>query len=221
MDESSLLKHVSELKGKVEGPPVELELERLREESLALQRSLKKKAKGLHVKREKASVRLAKEVNEILAKLEMAGNRFSVECSLSSELQRSGGTDVVFMLRPTEEAPSNPLHESASGGERSRALLGICSALRGAMGSPLLVFDEVDTNIGSRLGKPISEAFRSLSSEAQVICVTHLAPVAASGGCHFVIEKGAQTSVVSKLFGRRKACSRHWDRESILKILLT
>jgi DNA repair protein RecN (Recombination protein N) len=199
MDEVSLLTHLAELKLKVDGPPVEVELERLKEASLEKQRVLKKKAKVLHVKREKASLNLSKEVNDILAKLEMGGERFSIKLSATSELQKTGGTDVVFMLRPTEEAPANPLHESASGGERSRALLGICSALRGAMGSPLLVFDEVDTNIGSRLGKPISEAFHRLSSEAQVICVTHLAPVAASGVSHFVVEKGAQVSVVKKL----------------------
>ena len=178
---------------------MEVELERLKEASLEQLRILKKKAKDLHVKREKASVRLSKEVNGILAQLEMGGDRFSVKLLETKELHKTGGTDVVFMLRPTEEAPANPLHESASGGERSRALLGICSALRGAMGSPLLVFDEVDTNIGSRLGKPISEAFRRLSAEAQVICVTHLAPVAASGVSHFVVEKGAQVSVVNKL----------------------
>jgi DNA repair protein RecN (Recombination protein N) len=157
-----------------------------------------KLSKALHRRREKAAKALSADINTILETLEMPGERFSVDCAVS-EWSVMGTTTSTFMLKPMADAQAQPLHETASGGERSRALLAISSALRGAMNVPLLVFDEIDTNLGARLAKPVSEAFRQLSLSSQVICVTHLAPVAASGRRHFLIEKGRQQSTVRPL----------------------
>lgn len=203
MDETALLQHVEALRVEIDGPPVEVELGRMQEDWSKMEKALRKRALAFHQVRLKVAKALSKEVNETLASLEMPGERFSIECE-QVDLQRSGVTDVCFMLKPTADGAPNPLHEAASGGERSRALLAICSALRGSMGCPLLVFDEIDTNIGSRLGKPISQAFRNLSRQAQVICVTHLAPVAASGDRHFVVDKGERTSEVTALGERER-----------------
>jgi DNA repair protein RecN (Recombination protein N) len=203
MSEEELLAYQEDLRSKLDAPPIEVALEGLREKRRMLELDCKRKAKLIHEKRQSVAKKLACEVNELLGQLEMSGDRFDIELKVV-DLVSSGVTEVTFMLRPTAEASFNPLHEAASGGERSRALLGISSALRASMGCSMLVFDEVDTNIGSRLGKPISYAFRSLASAAQVICVTHLAPVAASGDEHYVVEKGRRDSVVRQLDDRER-----------------
>ena len=196
--EMELLAYGRELSAQVDGPPLQLEIEKREAQIQVLEKSLKASGKALHQKREKSAKSLAQTVNVILAQLEMAGDRFAVELK-STELRKNGQTESIFTLRPTADTSPKPLHESASGGERSRALLAISSALKGSLGCPLLVFDEIDTNMGARLGRPISEAFLSLAQGAQVICVTHLAPVAACGGKHFVVEKGTLLSEVKCL----------------------
>jgi DNA repair protein RecN (Recombination protein N) len=196
--ESELLDYRDELLAQVEGPSVDIEIEEISIELQEIEKALKAKAKKLHQKRELASKNLSLQVNKILANLEMSGDRFCIELG-QADLNQHGCSSVIFTLRPTADASPKPLHESASGGERSRALLAISSALKGSLGCPLLVFDEIDTNMGARLGRPISEAFLNLAQGAQVICVTHLAPVAACGGRHFVVEKGSLVSEVKCL----------------------
>jgi DNA repair protein RecN (Recombination protein N) len=114
-------------------------------------------------------------------------------------MNSAGASSLAFMLKATASSEPTIFHETASGGERSRALLAICSAMSKIMKNKLLVFDEIDTNIGSRLGKPVADAFATLSKDNQLICVTHLAPVAASGNRHFLIEKDDNSSKVTEL----------------------
>jgi len=193
-DESELITWRKELKGQLGGPPPEISIAKLEEERKSCLAALLKEGKRLHKARAKAAKTLASEVNQGLESLEMPGDRFGVELIERTQPESNGLTELHFTLKPTADHASQPLHETASGGERSRALLCICAALRGALGTPLLVFDEIDTNIGSRLGRPIAEAFLRLAEQAQVLCVTHLAPVAASGGSHLLIEKGTKNS---------------------------
>ena len=198
-EEPELITWRNELKKELNGPPPELSITKLEEKLSACLTDLIKEGKTLHKHRLKAATTLASEVNLGLESLEMPGERFGVEINERSEPSADGLTELHFTLRPTADHAPQPLHETASGGERSRALLCICAALRGAMGTPLLVFDEIDTNIGSRLGRPIAEAFLRLAEQAQVLCVTHLAPVAASGQSHLLIEKGSKHSSLRTL----------------------
>jgi len=192
--EAELIAWRGELRAQLDGPPLEISIAKVEGERRACLEALLKEGQRLHKSRILASKSLVAEVNTGLNSLEMPGERFGVEFLELKEPCSTGLTALQFTLRPTADHAPQPLHETASGGERSRALLCICAALRGAMGTPLLVFDEIDTNIGSRLGRPIAEAFLRLAEKAQVLCVTHLAPVAASGRSHLLIEKGSKHS---------------------------
>lgn len=199
MDHEHLVAHYEELKDKVDGKPPEYQLKSLKEKAAALHQECLKIADAIHRKRQKKSVELSKNINRHLERMEMPGDRFAIELSKGKELGPDGRTQLEFMLRATSDGPYNPLHSCASGGERSRAMLAICSACSTTLSAPILVFDEIDTNIGSRLGKPISDAFLNLSRKNQLICVTHLAPVAASGEKHFLVEKDQKGSRVEEL----------------------
>lgn len=199
MNERELLQHLDELKSQLESQNEE-SVEVLEKRVAELKTQFVKVASSLHKKREKHAQKLAKTVNEWLEELEMDGERFSIELSLDKEkITASGSSHIQFMLKPTAKGQSQPLHEIASGGERSRALLALCSALSDVIVDQSLIFDEIDTNIGSRLGKSVAKSFQKLAEKNQLICVTHLAPVAASGIKHFLIEKNDEGSSIRSL----------------------
>ncbi len=98
-----------------------------------------------------------------------------------------GVDDVTFLLAPNPGEPARPLAKAASGGELSRAMLALRLVLSEA--PPTLVFDEVDAGIGGEAGIAVGRLLADLGARHQVMCVTHLAQVAASGDAQVVVEK--------------------------------
>ena len=203
-DESSLIEYAGEISRKLES--IE-SLETGQDHGAAIATAWKNclsLSKALHKKRLKAALRLEQEVNTILNKLDLAGDRFHVHAEERKELEENGSTSLRFQLRPTPTLPFQDLHESASGGETSRALLALCSCLSKVLDCSSIILDEIDTSMGARLGKPVAEAILKFSGERQVICVTHLAPVAASGGRHFLVEKNEHGSQAREIKGAER-----------------
>ena len=103
--------------------------------------------------------------------------------------------------------PPRPLAEVASEGERSRILLGLKVVLSKVDQTPTLVFDEIDVGVGPRAGDIVGQKLAALAAWRQVLCITHLAPVAAFGDTHFVVAKsdahGDSRTGVSRVDGRR------------------
>ncbi len=106
-----------------------------------------------------------------------------------------GADRVVFLLAANAGEPAQPLAKVASGGELSRAMLGLRVALaeRGDTGrGPVLVFDEVDAGIGGEAGAAVGRELAALARSAQVLCITHLAQVAACADAQIVVRKAEQ-----------------------------
>lgn len=104
-------------------------------------------------------------------------------------LNSRGLETVEFYLAPNPGEGFRPLARTASGGELSRLLLALRSLTAREMGSPTLIFDEVDAGIGGDVGLAIGRKLAQLSQNAQVLCITHLPQIAAFADCHFKVSK--------------------------------
>jgi DNA repair protein RecN (Recombination protein N) len=161
-------------------------LEQARTEHLAAAR---KAASTLTKVRRAAAGPLAEAVTAHLRDLAMPAASFSVEIT-DAELGDDGADDVTFLLAPNPGESARPLAKAASGGELSRTMLSLRLVLSEA--PPTLVFDEVDAGIGGEAGAAVGNALASLGSHHQVLCVTHLAQVAAAADAHLHVAKSEQ-----------------------------
>ena len=107
-------------------------------------------------------------------------------------LAGSGIDRVTFSARTNPGEESRPLAKVASGGETSRMMLALNSALQTVSGAPSLVFDEIDAGIGSRAGEVVGRKLWTVGRRAQVLCVTHLPQIAAWADTHFRVGKAVE-----------------------------
>jgi DNA repair protein RecN (Recombination protein N) len=105
----------------------------------------------------------------------------------------SGLETVEFMIAPNPGQPARPLRRIASGGELSRVMLALKGILAQSDRVSVLVFDEIDANVGGRMGTVIGEKLRALSGVHQVLCITHLPQIAAFADRHLTIRKKTQS----------------------------
>jgi len=164
--------------------------------------------------RRKIGVRLAKSVESELKKLGMAKARFEVSLSPnegSSVIDRahaSGPSTVDFMLQANPGHPPRPLHQVASGGEAARVALSLRASVSTIHDVPILVFDEIESGVGSRLGEVVARSLSSIATNRQVLVVTHLPPVAAYADHHISVRKdereGVTESMVAVLSGKAR-----------------
>lgn len=104
-------------------------------------------------------------------------------------LTGSGADAVEFYVRLNQGMPAAPLRETASGGELSRIMLAVKSAVSAAGEAATLVFDEIDAGIGGEAGGAVGAKLKSLAGRAQIICITHLPQIACFAGAHFSVTK--------------------------------
>lgn len=152
-------------------------------------------AAEVHRGRRVAAEQLARTVDDHLADLGMPHARFSVAVEQVTDATPSRhGTDrIVYLLAPNPGEPPRSLAQAASGGERSRVSLAIEVALADVDDASVLVFDEVDAGIGGATALQVGEKLARLAAGdrgRQVLCVTHLAQLAAFADVHHVVEKG-------------------------------
>ncbi len=173
------------------------ELEREKEAQLAV---AAERARKLSARRRKAAEKLGAAISGELADMGMGGARVVVDVAAlggdRAELAVDGarlgpdGIDrVEFLISPNKGIDPRPLRKIASGGELSRALLALKRCLAECGPAGLYVFDEVDAGVGGAVADKIGRAIADVAKHHQVLCITHLAPIAAFGDAHFVVSK--------------------------------
>ncbi len=142
----------------------------------------------LHDAREAGAATFARAVEAELADLGMEGARLEVVID-AAPLGARGADRVRLMLAANPGLPAAPLANVASGGELSRIALAVRVAARSGGGAATLLLDEVDAGVGGRTARAVAEKLKRLSSSAQLLCITHLAPIASAADAHFQVEK--------------------------------
>jgi len=149
-------------------------------------------ARALSAARRAAAPRLAAAVERELADLAMAGSRFEIRITgneTRAGWQATGIDRGEFFLAPNVGEAAKPLARIASGGELSRVMLAFKTLAAGDQPRRTLVFDEVDAGIGGRTAAVVGDKLRRLGERTQVLCITHLPPIAAQAATHFAIAK--------------------------------
>lgn len=154
-------------------------------------------AKKLTTLRVAAARKLAKAADALLPDLGMAGGRFSVVLLPRSESDESGAEDVEFRIALNVGHESRPLARVASGGELSRVMLALKTILARADEVPTLVFDEVDSGIGGKVGLQVGDTLRRVAEHHQVFAISHLPQIAARAHHHIVVAKAARGGVTT------------------------
>ncbi len=162
---------------------------RLEEEVKATRNAVDKQALKLSQKRRAASPKLGKRIGEHLKDLGFKRSKIEIELVPLDQPGSQGAETVDFIFAPNPGEPSKPLRIIASSGEMARVMLAVKSALAKQDAIPLLVFDEIDANVGGEIARAVGIKMAELSKSHQVISITHLPQVAALANCHCVVEK--------------------------------
>ncbi|HTA29414.1 MAG TPA: DNA repair protein RecN [Candidatus Cybelea sp.] len=195
-----------------------------------------REGKELSARRRKVIPQLSKAVAKQLKDLGFAQSQFEVTIETvaepGAEIAQSGLDAIEFQFAPNVGEPPRPLRAIASSGEMARVMLALKTVLAQVDEIPVLVFDEVDANVGGETAGIVGEKMRQIARQRQVLCITHLAPVAANAAAHYVVTKeikegrtisritllGKQervTELARMLGGQSEAARRH--AEELLK----
>lgn len=173
-----------EVQGDLEGT-----LGRLEKEIADAERAARKEAQGIRAMREKAARELAKVAAKSIAQLGFKKADFQIKLTTLPELTPTGDCSCEFLFSPNVGEAPLPLSRIASSGELARVMLALKTVLADLDEVPVLVFDEVDANVGGEIGRVVGEKMAEIARGHQVVCVTHLPQVAAQGTSHLVVTK--------------------------------
>ena len=196
---------------------VEARVAKLKVEAAKVEKDLRKQADVLRAARTKAADKLAAAARKMLGSLGFKKADLRIEVA-TAELGPHGADAVRFLFCPNAGQDLLPLDQIASSGEAARVMLALKTVLAAVDRTPVLVFDEVDANVGGEIGAQVGRELAALGKGHQVFCVTHLPQVAALGHSHLVVTKTqddkSTTVEIAPVHGKRK------DRESELARML-
>lgn len=168
------------------------QLERYDRQIREQHREVARLAKDLSTQRTEAAMRMTRSVRQELDVLKMGQTQFLVQVvtRTNEDIYGTEGADrAEFLLSANAGEPLKPLSRVASGGELSRVMLALKSALAGADRVPVIIFDEIDTGVGGAVAAAIGKRMKALGRFHQVLCVTHLPQVASHADHHWCLEK--------------------------------
>src|SRR5881296_2285478 len=172
---------------KIEGR--DIELKRLAKEIENVRKHMNRAGEALRKLRAKAAPKLSENIRRNLRDLGFRQSEFEAKLAPLDEPRPNGFDSVELLFSPNPGEPLKSLRAIASSGEISRLMLAIKSALAAHDAIPLLVFDEIDTNVGGEIAHAVGAKMQTLGRGHQVICITHLPQVAATASSHFVVTK--------------------------------
>lgn len=165
------------------------DIEHLQALEAAAQSGYLEQAKALSKARRTAAAALSQQVSDAMQTLAMAGGAFSVALLPLEQGTAAGLEQIEFQVTAHQGLPLRPLAKVASGGELSRISLAI-QVITSKVGTvPTLIFDEVDVGIGGKVAEIVGQLLKKLGQERQVLCITHLPQVAATGDHHWQVAK--------------------------------
>jgi DNA repair protein RecN (Recombination protein N) len=200
---SEIFKYAEELLKKLDlFENLDEKIESLSKEIEVLAKTLKKNVLLLSDKRKEKGEELAKKMKKELSFLGMEKTEFEVRISYKEDecgllelngkkyyVDEKGIDNIEFFVSPNPGEELKPLAKIASGGEISRIMLGLKSVLAKSDRIPTMIFDEVDVGIGGEVADSVGKRLKSLSSNHQIICITHLQQIASQAQHHFKVFK--------------------------------
>ncbi len=199
---------------KIEGR--DAELERLASKIEKIRAHTNRSGEAVRKLRIKAAPKLSENIRRNLSDLGFRQSEFEAKLSALDEPRPNGFDAVELLFSPNPGEPLKPLRAIASSGEISRLMLAIKSALAAHDAVPLLVFDEIDTNVGGEIAHAVGAKMQTLGRDHQVVCITHLPQVAATATSHFVVTKEV---VRGRTFSNLREVTAKARREEIARML--
>lgn len=152
-------------------------------------KKLRAAGRKVTAKRKREAPGLAEVVRGHLVDLGFKQGEFEVKLQAREEPGSAGLEEVEYLFGPNPGEPLKPLRQVASSGEISRVMLAVKNALADQDATPLMVFDEIDANVGGEIARAVGEKMASLGERHQVVAITHFPQVAAVAHQHFLVEK--------------------------------
>ncbi len=194
MDADQLVDYLEECRRELDGlSGLDAEIERLSEEKHELAGKVKRMAESISEKRKEASARLSVEICGVLKFLNMPNVTLTFAVT-PEKITINGMDEVEILISANAGEEPKPLNKTASGGELSRVMLAIKSVMAEGDDIPTMIFDEVDAGISGRTAAKVGIKLAETASKRQVICITHLAQIAALAQTHILIEKQTENS---------------------------
>lgn len=166
-----------------------LDRDEIEREIAIARQSLKEAVERLTAERRAGALRLTDEIAGALPELGMTAASFLVELTPRTEIAASGAEDVEFRIAVNAGFEPKPLARVASGGELSRVMLALKTALARLDSIPTLIFDEIDAGIGGRVANQVGDKLRRVALQHQVFVITHLPQIASRADHHMLVQK--------------------------------
>ncbi|MGN1340645.1 MAG: DNA repair protein RecN [Oscillospiraceae bacterium] len=194
MDADQLVDYLDECQQELAGlSGLDGEIQRLSEEKHELAGRVKSLAEDISAKRREVSERLSAEICEVLKFLNMPNVTLTFDVR-PDKITINGMDEVEILISANAGEEPKPLNKTASGGELSRVMLAIKSVMAESDDIPTMIFDEVDAGISGRTAAKVGIKLAETAQKRQVICITHLAQIAALAQTHILIEKQTDNS---------------------------
>jgi len=161
-----------------------------------IKQNLEKLATNIHERRERAIPVFIKELETILAVLEMKNTRLSINLVESDQLLSNGKDNLEFLISSNKGMTFESLKKIASGGEMSRIMLAVKSILSKYTKLPAIIFDEIDTGVSGEVSNKIAALMQKMSANMQVLTITHLPQIAAKGDQHYKVFKEEKDNII-------------------------